>query len=325
MMHQTKSAGACALIVAVLFLSGAGRSSGAAFRLSFLEDKAALADTCRLLKQRGFSEGSVASFEKLVEHHNRNGNRVDKTRFPTPRDGSYEFNDLGDFTNRTRTPFAFTPSDHSPAQDTFTCFDAACLLLHGAGCGAPDFEKDLTSRGLVFSKGGPKGFRAAYSSLLFPEPGYKRLVGKPRPEAETQLLYSIRATRGVSGDPMSQEAWRSAFATWVRGLKEAGFVFPREFKLGMGFSIYPRQRYLCPGHIFLCFPQDGRLICLQKEGSPGPYVRVEFKSQEDMARYMCWPKLEQQKDPKLQDAHDSPALISLNDQLIAVYAPGTQQ
>ncbi len=319
-LPQTKPTGGCALILAVLFSSGTGCAFGAAFRLSFLDDQATLADACQLLKERGFSDDSVASFKKIVEHHNRNGNRVDKTRFPAPRNGFYEFNDFGDFTNRTRTPFGLTPTDHSSAQDTLTCWDAACLLLHGAGCGAPDFEKDLLSRGVVLPQAGPKAFRSAYSSLVFPERGYKRLVGQRRPEAETQLIYSMRATRAVMGaDPTSEEAWRSAFATWVQSLKEGGFVFPRNFQLGVGFFVYPKQRYFRANHAFLCLPEKGRLICLEKDGSPGPYVRMEFESEEDMALFMSWPLLEDRKDPKLQYLRGAPALISLNERLIGVY------
>src|SRR5512138_855281 len=72
------------------------KASGAAFRLSFLDDKAALAETCQLLNESGCSADSVASFKKLVEHHNRKGNRVDKSRFPAPRSGFYEFHDVAD-------------------------------------------------------------------------------------------------------------------------------------------------------------------------------------------------------------------------------------
>ncbi len=45
------------------------QASPGAFRLSFLDEKPVLADTCQLLKQKGFLEESVASFKKLVEHH----------------------------------------------------------------------------------------------------------------------------------------------------------------------------------------------------------------------------------------------------------------
>lgn len=317
--HHAKRTGKAILVLATLFGPGSRDSSGAPFRLSFLDERSALADTCQLLKQRGFSDDSVASFQKLVEHHNRHGNRVDRTRFPPPRDGFYDFNELGDFTNGLRTPFSLTPTDHSLAQDTLLCYDVACLLLHGAGYGAPDFEKDLMSRGIVFSEAGPTAFRSAYSSVMFPGQGYKRLVGKPRSEAETQLILSITATRGVTAaDPLSEEAWRSAFATWVRGLKEGGFIFPREFKLGMRFFVQPKLRYLWTNHAFFCFPENGRLICLEKNGSPGPYVRAEFKSEEDLAAYMRWAMLEDRKNPKLP-IYGSPVLISLNDQLIGVY------
>lgn len=91
------------LILALLVELMAGTASGAAFRLSFLDQEQVLADTCQLLRQNGFSEDSVATFKKLVEHHNQNGNRVDRTKFPAPQAGYYEFRDLADFTNRLQT------------------------------------------------------------------------------------------------------------------------------------------------------------------------------------------------------------------------------
>src|SRR5690242_4279074 len=91
------------LILALLLGLAAGTASGAAFRLSFLDQAPVLADTCQLLQQSGFSEDSVATFKKLVEHHNRKGIRVDRTKFPPAHDGYYEFRDLGDLTNRLQT------------------------------------------------------------------------------------------------------------------------------------------------------------------------------------------------------------------------------
>ena len=115
-----------------------------------------LTDTCQLLRQSGFSEDSVATFKKLVEHHNKKGNGVDRTKFPAPQAGYYEFRDLGDFANRLQTLLYLTPRDYSLGQEnTFTCFDAACLLLRGAGCESPDFEKDLNSKGIVSAIGLP--------------------------------------------------------------------------------------------------------------------------------------------------------------------------
>ena len=325
MLTRVKSTIAGVTLTLVLLVGlFAGTVSGAAFRLSFLDQEPVLMDTCQLLKQSGFSEDSVATFQKLVEHHNRRGNRVDRTKFPPPHEGYYEFRDLGDLTNRLQTLLHWTPSERSLDQRTFTCFDAACLLLRGAGCRSPDFEKDLQSKGVVLSTNGPQTFRADYYWTLFPQPDYKYLVGKPRSETETLLLLSIRVGRCVTGpDPTSEVAWRSAFATFVKGLKDSGFVFPRTFKLGLGFYVDAKRRYFGADHAFICIPKSGRVICLEKNGCPGPYVRAEFESEEEVARYISWTMVQDAQNPKL-NAYGRPVLVSLNDRVLGVYSPAIQ-
>jgi hypothetical protein len=113
-------------------------------------------------------------------------------------------------------------------------------------------------------------------------------------------------------------AWRAAFATFVSGLKESGFVFPRNFKLGLGFYVDVETRRIFTDHAFICIPMGGRLICLEKNGSAGPYVRAEFESEEEVVRYISWTMLQNAKNPKTP-VYGFPVLVSLNDQLIGVY------
>jgi hypothetical protein len=315
-------------ILALLLGLAAGACSGAAFRLSFLEQESTLADTCQLLRQAGMSQDSVSEFSRLVVHHNLKGNRVDRSRFPAAKGGFYEFRDLADFTNRLRTVLHWTPSDHSLAQYTFTCFDAACLLLRGAGCGAPEFEKDLGSKGILLNSKGivltdsdSQAFRSDYDWALFPASSYERLTGKPRSEGETQLMLSIRATRFLPGPGATNElAWRAAFASYIRGLKEGGLVFPKAFKLGLGFYATPKLWRFFADHALVCIPAQGRLVCVEKNGSPGPYVRAEFECEEDLARYISWSMLEDANAKKRKENHSGGAvLVSLNDRVIGVY------
>src|ERR1035441_9954479 len=96
-------------VLALLFEFVVGACSGAAFRLSFLDQEPVLEDTAQLLRQAGVSGDCASTFEKLVQHHNLNGNRVDRSKFPKAKGGFYEFRDLADFTNRLRAVFHWTP------------------------------------------------------------------------------------------------------------------------------------------------------------------------------------------------------------------------
>ena len=310
-------------LVVTLLLAFAGETcSGAAFRLNFLDGESTLADTCQLLRQAGISQDSVSTFSNLVEHHNRVGNRVDTTSFPAATNGFYEFHDLADFTNRLRTVLYLTPPNDHSAWHTFSCFDAACLLLYGAGCGAPAFEKHLDSRSIVVSKADRETFRSEYGRwALVPQWYYEQLAGKTRSEGETQLILSIRANRVLAPEATNDLAWRAAFGSYIRGLKEGGLVFPKHFKLGLGFYAAPQIGRFFPDHAFLCILQQGRLICVEKNGQVGPYVRAEFNSEADLARYISWSMLEGLKKDKEQPPMAA-VLVSLNDRLIGVYPSG---
>ena len=311
------------LVLALLLAFTGETCSGATFRLSFLDGGSTLADTCELLRQAGISQDSVSTFRKQVEYHNLKGNRVDKTEFPPAKNGFHEFHDLADFTNRLRTVLFLTPpSDHSPSLTTFTCFDVVCLLLHGAGCGAADFERHLDTRSIVVSKADREVFRSEYSSwALIPEWYYEHLAGKTRSEGETQLILSLRANRRLAPEATNDLAWRAAFTSYVQGIEEGGFVFPKHFKLGLGFYAAPQVGRFFPDHAFLCIPNHGRLVCVEKNRPAGPYVRAEFKSETDLAGYISWSMLEGLKKDKEQPPIAA-ALVSLNDKLIGVYPSG---
>ena len=57
--------------------------------------------------------------KKLVRFHNKDGNRVDRAKFPQVRDGYYEFQGFDDFTNRLQCPLGRTPATNLLHQYTF--------------------------------------------------------------------------------------------------------------------------------------------------------------------------------------------------------------
>jgi hypothetical protein len=327
---KMKSTGTALLITVLLLILGTGAVSGAGFRLSFLDEQPVLDDTCQLLRRTGFSKESITTFKKLVQQHNKNGNRVDKTKFPDKEMGYYRFKGIRDFTDRVTGILADTPANGSLDENTLMCFDVASLLLSGAGCEAPRLEENFASKAVVLvgSNGSTKPVEySAFLSenrLLYPEKGYEYLVGRPRSEAETRLGLSLRAARHLAdGELHGTEGVNAAFAQYIAALKRDGFVFPRGFKVGLGLYVNPKFRYIMGDHAFLCFPGRGRLICLEKNGAKGPYVRAEFASKLDLGRYVSWSLLRDANDPKEKE-YGCAVLVSINDQLIGSYRPAIQ-
>jgi len=310
-----------AWLLAALLVGGMWRGTTGDLKLSFLDDPRTLEDTCRLLERHGISKEAVAAFKRVVEFHNKEGNPVDRSRFPIKRGGYYRFSSVEDFTRRLARPLYATPG---PAL-TLTCFDVACLLLRGAGRKAGSLEKGFESKGIVRVTDDGRAQAVTYEEfrsgfgLLMPAKGYELFVGKPRDEMETRLGLVLRAARRLSGSlSASREGLEKAFEQYVRRVREDGFEFPRKFKLGLGFYVNLRSRYIVADHAFICMPEGGRLVCVEKNGSPGPYVRAEFESPADLARYVSWSLLEAAKDPKVKERGNS-VLVSLNEELIGVF------
>jgi hypothetical protein len=312
-----------------LLVSASLTALGADFRLSFLDQKPVLDDTCQLLGENGFSGDSVARFRRLVEEHDRPGNRVDRSRFPTSHHGYYAFGGFADFTNRMSCGFSEAPGDNSISQNTLMCFDVVCLLLKGAGCDAPRLEDDFGSKGFV-SVGPDGGLTAVEYKEFYPAVGvlsptniYEWLVGRPRSEAETKMGLSLRAKRRLPPDfKNTDQELRSVFAARIREVKNDGFEFPRNCEVGLGLVVNPRLHYVWADHSFICLQKNGWFICVEKNGPKGPYVRVEFKTEEDLARYMSWDLLLDAANPQARD-YGSSVLISLNDRLVGVFRPNT--
>jgi hypothetical protein len=268
--------------------------------LSFLEADAVLEDTCRLLAQHGFPPETVQIFRRLVQGHNQHGNRVDRTRFPDSQAGWYEFRDLDDLTSRLVCPLGQTPATttNSVEENTLTCFDFVSLLLHGAGWQVPNLARDFESNGFVLATSigvlrsiGYQEWSAASRSLLYPENGYQYLVGRARSDPEGLLNLTLRTAVQIQATNSVQTMAGDAVSRHSAALKRSGFVFPTEFKLGLARYVNPERDWAYADHAFLCFANGNRLVCLEKVGSRGPYVRAEFGSEQDLARFVSWDEL----------------------------------
>jgi hypothetical protein len=259
-------------------------------------------------------------FKKLVRFHNKDGNRVDRARFPQARDGYYEFQHFDDFTNRLQRPFGRTPATNSVNQNTLQCFEMVCLLLRDAGYGVPALKQDFESKGIILLR--TNGFPASVSYeewhggfrwVLPSEKKYEFLVGRTMSEPEGLLNLSFRAARQArNAGPDNMEIFSKSFRVFVGGLRRSGFVFPTNFTVGFVFVAHPSQYYVWADHAFLCFSQSGKLICLEKVGGAGPYVRAEFGCAEDLGHFVCWDYLSEPRKSSLA--------VSLNDRLIGFWS-----
>jgi hypothetical protein len=307
--------------------SKSAADSGGPFKLSFLELEPSLEDTCQMLTKSGFPDATVTIFKKLVRFHNKDGNRVDRAKFPQAHDGYYEFQSFADFTNRLQCSLGRTPATNALKDYTLTCFDVTCLLLHDAGYGVPALKQDFESKGIVLLGTHDLSASVSYEEwyrgcrrLLPPEKAYEFLTGRTRSESEGLLNLSFRTARRVNdAGPHCEEIFSKSFPVFVGGLQRSGFVFPANFQMGFVFFVRPFRNYVWADHVFLCFPHYGKLICLEKFGSRDPYVRAEFGCAEDLGRFVSWDELCDADIPGSSERETSTA-VSLNDRWIGLWS-----
>jgi hypothetical protein len=290
-----------------------------------LDCNPALDNTCGLLKSAGFPEQTVNEFKHLVQYHNRDGNRVDVRKFPPPQDCYYQFDGIGDLTNRTVCYFDSTPGNGKIEQKTLVCYDVACLLLSGASAGAPRLYENFPTNSILavsrereVSPAMLETFRKGTGSLSSLE-SYRYLVGRPRGEAETQLGLALTAARKLPpGATDSDESLRAIHAELVRLLKADGFKFPTNCQVGLVYYIDVKRGFILADHAFICIPVGGRLVIVEKNSAAGPYVRADFGTEEDLANYSSLAERRDTSNPKDCDFGSS-VVVALNERVIGMF------
>lgn len=300
---------------------------GGEFQISFLDEPSALEDTCRILKEAGFSEQTLLMFQTVVTNHNKLGNFVDRTKFPRVQNGFYRFQNVKDLTMRFSCPFGRAASGKPQEHGTLMCFDVTALLLKGAGYGTPFLEQRF--KGIVLPM--PAGwrakscnygeFRTAFSQALCAESDFLGFVGRPRSAEETQLELSLIAPRELMEfEAQSEKIIRATHQACCQAMESFGFVYDQKVQLGLVSCVDFKGHSINPDHVFVCVRREDRLICLEKTSPKGPYVRADFGSEEDLGRYELSTYVDYPLAPG-DSGHGSPVVVSLGKQILMLHQP----
>lgn len=307
-------------LLLLLAISSPGQVFASDFRITFLEPPAALNETCTMLQTAGVPQETIGIFYRLVLWQNEGGNGVDTTKFRASTNGAYLFHGLEDFTNRITHFFS-----ESKGKPTFMCFDAACLLLYATGLRADSLESDFGSKNIIDVTPQrellplSKEVLASATNILTPPVGYRELVGKPRSDGERKLGLALHAGRRLAaGADNTDASLHSTFGRFLEDVRKDGFLFPTNFNLGMVFYVDTKRGFIKTDHAFLCFPRGRSYTILEKDNSPGPYVRADFESESDLAEYVSLGERRDTNNPNDVDFGSS-VLVSLNDRLIGIF------
>jgi hypothetical protein len=204
------------------------------------------------------------------------------------------------------------------------------LLLKSAGCRADTLPQNSDSSSFIdvtperAVRPFPKGAARTGTNILIPQNFYSALVGQPRSEAETRLGVSLHAARRLASKITDTDVGlREAFEDFVAGIKQDGFVFPERFKLGLVFYVDVKRRFIKTDHAFVVIPKGDVLAVVEKDNSPGPYVRADFESEKDLVEYVSLGERRDTNNPKDVD-YSSSVIVSLNDRLASIFHPSRQ-
>src|SRR5215813_12324667 len=95
-------------------------------QISFLNNHQALQDTLAVLKDAGCPKSVGVSLQKALDRYSQEPLKLDLTRFPTPRNGFYEFASASLLVKALTNSLFLT--DHG---GTISCVDTVALLSTG--------------------------------------------------------------------------------------------------------------------------------------------------------------------------------------------------
>ncbi len=321
-------------------LLGAMRLSGAeSIQLSFLEDREVLGETLAVLADAGCEAAALGAFERLVLETNARHSFVFSEDDPV-RGGYREMDSVAEL-------LALGPPGYSGLirngpevrRHSLMCFDLALVLLRGGPVSADavwnDFDEKHFVQTVSHRRGGlwrqvgyeaePASFEGG-ASLLQPLAGYQRATGfRERTSQEEALALSLRAARRVPGHyanvlPVIEQLFDAKRALWKRD----ELYFSDQIRIVLAQYINLRERFVAVDHIGLAVPFEDRWMYLEKDGTLGPIVRINFRSLPEIGDYILGLFQADQYDPA-SPLHEAAFLVSVNDELVATRLRSTSE
>lgn len=302
-------------------------------RVSLLNKAAVLNETAELFLQNGSSSESVKAFRKAVLFHKTD--LFDTSKFPKETSGFYHFKNVDELNKAIPDPFCEKTTTNDLAHNTLVCLDVVVLLIKDTGAKAPQLKDDFATKG--FAKQTNRGseekpdyvINPVYSYsfyqdgriLLYPTNGYTWITGLTRTSSEVDLAVSLKGERLLPGDfEDTDQAIRKLFATWSLLREKDGLRFPKKIQVVTCGYIPMNFRYWAIDHIAVCVENEGKLIYLEKNGSRGPFLRVDFNDEKELGEFVANKLLPASRDPK-EINFRAPVFVSINDRLIHIARP----
>lgn len=273
-------------ILLLLFVLVERTLEAAPIKISFLDNEEAISQTTNFMLAQGCNQEAVNSFHRVVDWYNATPTDLNLKKFPTPESGFYSFQSVSNLVEALPHPLVYTHH-----QNELNCFDTVILL---AG--------SLIKTGLQ-----PDDISVPFLAPFSTTNGdvVLRVAATPR-DAFNIICPSwwIEASKNVYSDSMQNKriclttAFNSFYflpssttreklaVTLLKTLqlswRRQGVVFPTNLEIVIYHSVALAEHNSLTSHAGLLFRNHDQYVYIEKAGSCGPYVRLDFADKSDL-------------------------------------------
>jgi hypothetical protein len=260
-------------------------------RISFLNDDTSLQETLAAVRQLGGTSEGLSCFKHAVQHYNSTGTNLHFRQFHESENGFYHVNSMPALI--AALPFRLCDTPHEPQ---LNCFDAAFLLatdqlqtkLTIDQAAGPFLVNCIQTNGHVSVRAATtprEAFVCSFGQWYLEQTAQfftlPLLTNRACAEASIVGLTQISATN--SETPIDRAVFHALQARW----RSSGVRFPDHLEVVLVHLVSFPGRMILTDHSGILFRNGKTYTYVEKSGTQGPFVRLDFDDRSDLLRWLA--------------------------------------
>lgn len=275
------------LFILLLSLFLAERTSQASpIKISFLDNEDAVKQTTELLLSEGCNPEAVRSFQRVVNWYNATPTDLDLKKFPLRENGFYTFQSISNLVEALPNPLIYTYH-----QNELNCFDTVILLagnLIQTGLKPDDISGPflspltMTNNDVVLRVAAtPRDAFAIVCPSWWVEAS-KSIFNDSMQDKRICLTAAFNSFHFLPSSTTRENLANTLLKTLRLNWRSQGIVFPTNLEVVIYHSVALDEHNSLTSHAGLLFRNHGQYLYIEKAGSSGPYVRLDFENKKDL-------------------------------------------
>ncbi len=255
-------------------------------KISFLDNETAIKQTTAFLLSKGCDQKAVSSFERVVEWYNKTPTDLDLKKFPPRKNGFYSFQSVSNLVEALPHPLIFTFH-----QNELNCFDTVILIAGNlfqtklkpddiSGPFLPPLT--MTNNDVVLRVAAtPRDAFGIVCPAWWTEAS-KNIFSGSMQNKRICLTAAFDSFHFLPSSTTREELRDKLLKALQLNWKNLGIVFPTNLEVVLYHSVALDEHNSLTTHAGLLFRNRNQYIYIEKIGSSGPYVRLDFEDKEDL-------------------------------------------